>query len=62
MMGHLNECRRQITPVMAKHSLFRLRFNVPVSRTLCSPSSILPRRSGYFPEPGNFQGPVDGEG
>jgi hypothetical protein len=62
MMGHLYERRRQITPVMAKHSLFRLRFNVPVSRTLCSPSSTFTTQERLFPEPGNFQGPVDGEG
>jgi hypothetical protein len=49
MMGDLYKRRRQMTPVMAKHSLFRLRFNVPVSRTLCSPSSTFTTQEWLFP-------------
>ena len=53
--GDLYERGPQMTPVMAKHSLFRLHFNVPVSRTLCSPSSTFTTQEWLFPGPGNFQ-------
>ena len=63
MMGHLYERGRQITPVMAKHSLFCWRFNV--SRQQYTLLTIVHfHHAGAVVSPSRviFQGPVDGEG
>ena len=63
MMGYLYYSGRQMTPVMAKHSLFRLRFNIPrKQRTLLTIVDFYHTGAIVPPFGIALRWPVDGEG